>query len=789
MKLPGGFIAELFVVVGVFHISAALQIPCENFLQNDTPIEELINRAFRFTESEENSPCYEMSEVENPGLFDVSGAASFVGDDEAVEAPLGFSFPFFGERFSSVFPSSNGFITMFGTEMDFDVKNREFRNRTGIYPFTRDLNPQKGNGPNFNGTIYYKALSEKSYGIQYFEVPVYQFQGRNTFQVIIESSGDITVSYGFIDFSPRIIGVSPGKIDAGYTCLPEQISGQDAGVIVEEDRLEDPFVCFDNALSATNPETPSFLVHYKLPELLPPYSAKNTNGAQNENSVPYEFQVCSGTFEFQFSVCPEDGGKFSGDTVLKLYRGHGDIDDLVNIQTNDDGCADGSVGSKLKYMFDVPCEECHNFTLSQGCYEDSGCSGDVEFEALKSAPLEMCPAWLPPYLLPAYDIHTPETVVDFEFTVCGGTHNLIFATCELPGAEHAGDTNLVLLDSEGIILTLDTPCPQGGGSVINHDFYMPCGQCQNFTLRQGCNGNNLCNGTVGFVPEIIDYTNFMVPAEGVICGASCDNQEITDVSYISCDFFQGSSETGVAAPDNCFYNASSNQMCYRPTETGHYSSYFHMTDSDGDSIIATQTVQTEGLVADGICLWQTGCAGDPRGCEAGTFCMEYPWWSQCQENKDIPQRNFPSGEPCYATNNGGMGGRRWGCDVDSDCCNPGATCGRDRLCYLPCMARERSTWSGDEESSTWWNWSTMDKKYQVSIAAVSSAAVLLVVVGAAMWFFSKQKLSLEQNLNVVVDTASGFLATPQQSFDEQDDMMYNHKVMIGDSIIPDEDQI
>ena len=83
----------------------------------------------------------------------------------------------------------------------------------------------------------------------------------------------------------------------------------------------------------------------------------------------------------------------------------------------------------------------------------------------------------------------------------------------------------------------------------------------------------------------------------------------------------------------------------------------------------------------------------------------------------------------------------------------------------------------------------MDKKYQVSIAAVSSAAVLLVVVGAAMWFFSKQKLSLEQNLNVVVDTASGFLATPQQSFDEQDDMMYNHKVMIGDSIIPDEDQI
>jgi hypothetical protein len=602
--------------------------------------------------------------------------------------------------------------------------------------------------------------------------------------VILHSTGDITVSYGFINFSPFIIGVSQGIIDVSTVCLPEQVIGEYAGVIKEELRGDDPFICFDNVLSTNSTRIQTNRApKWALPKNLPPYAAINTDFAQNNNSSLYEFQVCSGTYEFQFSVCSEDGGSFYGDTAFKLYRGSGDY--RVELSSNDDGCDDGSVGSKITYFFDIPCEKCQNFTLYQGCFDDNQCGGQTEFALLKSIPTDQCPSWLPPDLLPAYSIITPDTVVDYKFSVCGGTHNLIFATCELPGAGSGGDTNLVLLDSNDKIVTLDTGCPNGGGSVINHDFNIACGQCQNFTLRQGCGPNKTCNGTVGFVPESVNYANAENPPVGVVYGVDCDGREVYNVSYIGCDFYKGASLIGTPAPNDCLFNADSNQMCYRPTATGHYTSQFRLTDTNGDKSVATQTVVTEGLKEDGLCLWQNSCAGNPKGCESGSFCNVYQWWSQCQENVDVHIERLPNGNKCYATNNGPMRGQRWGCNVDSDCCNPGATCGKNRLCHLPCVAKASLSWSEGGDTGSWWQWSSMDKRYQVSIAAVSSAAVLLVVVIAAMTFFSKQKVPAEENFNVVVEAG----VTPQQSYDEQEESMFGPQIMIGDSIIPDEDQI
>lgn len=85
-----------------------------------------------------------------------------------------------------------------------------------------------------------------------------------------------------------------------------------------------------------------------------------------------------------------------------------------------------------------------------------------------------------------------------------------------------------------------------------------------------------------------------------------------------------------------------------------------------------------------ICLWQTNCFGEENGyswkkaCEKGTHCASFPYWSQCQEDAGLPT------DHCFATNDGPYGGKRWGCNEDSDCCNPSAKCGSDRLCRLPC---------------------------------------------------------------------------------------------------------
>ena len=121
-----------------------------------------------------------------------------------------------------------------------------------------------------------------------------------------------------------------------------------------------------------------------------------------------------------------------------------------------------------------------------------------------------------------------------------------------------------------------------------------------------------------------------------------------------------------------------------------------------------------------LCLWDTGCdtTSPDKMCEPGSTCMQYPYWSQCQENTYSARRqllekkdksktesngksqsksrgnkaklqtdNTNTPPTCYATNNGPYGGQRWGCSTDSDCCNPDATCGSDKLCHLQCSTQ------------------------------------------------------------------------------------------------------
>ena len=72
------------------------------------------------------------------------------------------------------------------------------------------------------------------------------------------------------------------------------------------------------------------------------------------------------------------------------------------------------------------------------------------------------------------------------------------------------------------------------------------------------------------------------------------------------------------------------------------------------------------------------CASLDKLCVPGSHCVTYPNWSQCQEDDIVSP-----GPGCFATNNGPNPGQRWGCTTDSDCCNPEAVCGSDKLCLLP----------------------------------------------------------------------------------------------------------
>lgn len=71
---------------------------------------------------------------------------------------------------------------------------------------------------------------------------------------------------------------------------------------------------------------------------------------------------------------------------------------------------------------------------------------------------------------------------------------------------------------------------------------------------------------------------------------------------------------------------------------------------------------------------------------AGSHCAVFQYWSQCQEN-EIEN----SDESCVSTFNGPFGGPKWGCSVNSDCCNEAAMCGTDRRCSLPCGVHGEDT--------------------------------------------------------------------------------------------------
>jgi hypothetical protein len=88
------------------------------------------------------------------------------------------------------------------------------------------------------------------------------------------------------------------------------------------------------------------------------------------------------------------------------------------------------------------------------------------------------------------------------------------------------------------------------------------------------------------------------------------------------------------------------------------------------------------------CLWDTGCM--QQGCEAGSYCKVYQWWSQCVENAYSADT-----DDCFSTVNGPWRGiERWGCETDSDCCNAAAVCSANRLCELSCRAQQSSSESG-----------------------------------------------------------------------------------------------
>ena len=141
------------------------------------------------------------------------GSPVTLGDDDSLQVTFtsGFSFPFFGTTYTSVFINSDGNLTF--TEKDDASTPRDlFRTLQGpprVAAFFADLDPSD------SGEVRVSQSGTK-FRVTWVDVPEFGTNNHNTIQVTLYRNGNIQIVYGpEVDGDDAVIGISPGNSGPG----------------------------------------------------------------------------------------------------------------------------------------------------------------------------------------------------------------------------------------------------------------------------------------------------------------------------------------------------------------------------------------------------------------------------------------------------------------------------------------------------------------------------------------------------------------------------------------------
>ena len=162
-------------------------------------------------------------------LQTVTGTLLNLGDDNSIEVPLQFSFPFNGRTYNSVFVNANGNLTFGSGDTDFSETVAELlSDQPRIAPLWDDLSPNVG------GLV---LVDSKSTGltVTFREVPEFAASTTNTFSVTLLPNGRVDVVYGGISAIDGLAGVSPGggAANPGQTDLSAALNLSAVGTTYE----------------------------------------------------------------------------------------------------------------------------------------------------------------------------------------------------------------------------------------------------------------------------------------------------------------------------------------------------------------------------------------------------------------------------------------------------------------------------------------------------------------------------------------------------------------------------
>ncbi len=145
----------------------------------------------------------------------INGFLLNLGDDSSQELALGFTFPFNGADYTSVFVNSNGNLTFGSGDTDFSESVSELLNdQPRIAPLWDDLSPN-------NGGLVIADGDASSMTVTFSGVPEFISTGANTFSVTLFDTGDFVISYGDVTATDGLAGASEGggAADPGATDL------------------------------------------------------------------------------------------------------------------------------------------------------------------------------------------------------------------------------------------------------------------------------------------------------------------------------------------------------------------------------------------------------------------------------------------------------------------------------------------------------------------------------------------------------------------------------------------
>ncbi len=170
-------------------------------------------------------------------LREIEGTLLTLGDDNSVQVPLGFSFPFQGSDYGSVFVNSNGNLTFGSGDSDFSESIAELLNdQPRIAALWDDLSPNAGGLVIVNGDA-------SSWSVTFDGVPEFAASSTNTFTVTLRSSGQVEIEYGAVAALDGLVGVTPGggAANPGQSDLSTSIDWPVAGSTFQLFTFGNPF--------------------------------------------------------------------------------------------------------------------------------------------------------------------------------------------------------------------------------------------------------------------------------------------------------------------------------------------------------------------------------------------------------------------------------------------------------------------------------------------------------------------------------------------------------------------